>query len=354
MEKLKKNSTIKESSVMSDTVFFDGKESIQTAVPALNIALSGSVTGGFKSGFGLIAGPSRHFKSSIMLLLASAFQKKYPDGIILFYDSEFGSPPEYFKSFDIDLDRVMHNPISDVEQMKSDIMNQLKEIERGDKIMIIVDSFGNLASKKEVADSLDEKNVADFSRSKSFKSFGRMVTPQLSIKDIPFVAVAHTYETMEMYSKQVVSGGTGMMYSSDWVLIVGRQQEKEGTDLLGYNFILNIEKSRSVREKSKIPLTVTFEGGISKWSGLLDIALESGHVFKPNNGWYSRINKETGETEERKWRAKDTNCSEFWLPVLKDTTFVAWVENRYKIANVTMINEEDLDSAIDEEYANAE
>jgi TolB-like protein len=192
---------------MSETVFFDGKESIQTMVPALNIALSGSINGGFKSGFGLIAGPSRHFKSSIMLMLASAFLKKYSDGIILYYDSEFGAVPGYFKSFDIDLDRVHHNPISDVEQMKSDIMNQLKEIERGDKVMIIVDSFGNLASKKEVTDALDEKNVADFSRSKSFKSFGRMVTPQLSIKDIPFVAVAHTYETMEMYSKQVVSGG---------------------------------------------------------------------------------------------------------------------------------------------------
>jgi hypothetical protein len=149
----------------------------------------------------------------------------------------------------------------------------------------------------------------------------------------------------------VVTHNTGMMYSSDWVIIVGRQQEKEGTDLLGYNFILNIEKSRLVREKSKIPLNVTFEGGISKWSGLLDIALESGHVFKPNNGWYSRLNKETGETEEKKWRAKDTNCSEFWLPVMKDKTFNEWIESRYKIANISMISEEELESSIEEEYS---
>ena len=76
--------------------------------------------------------------------------------------------------------------------------------------------------------------------------------------------------------------------SADNIFILGRQQEKEGTELVGYNFIINVEKSRYVREKSKIPITVSFDGGISRWSGLLDIALESGHVVKPSNGWYSR------------------------------------------------------------------
>lgn len=354
LEKIKKNSTIKESDAMCDTLFFEGKEVIQTAVPALNIALSGSITGGFKGGIGIIAGPSRHFKSSIMLMLVVAFQKKYPDGIVLFYDSEFGSPPAYFSSFDIDLSRVFHTPIVNIEQLKTDIVTQLKNFDRNDKVMIVIDSFGNLASSKEINDALDEKNVADFSRAKAFKSLGRMITPQLAMKDIPLIAIAHTYETMEMYSKQVISGGTGLIYSSDWAIIVGRQQEKDGTDLIGYNFILNIEKSRLVREKTKIPLNVTFEGGISKWSGLLDLALESGHVIKPSNGWYSRVNKETGEVEENKWRAKETDCSEFWGPIITSKSFNSWIEERYKIANVNMLTEEELATTVDQEYANVE
>ena len=72
----------------------------------------------------------------------------------------------------------------------------------------------------------------------------------------------------------VMSHNSGSYYSADNIFIIGRQQEKEGTEIVGYNFIINIEKSRYVREKSKIPVTVSFDGGISRWSGLLDLALD--------------------------------------------------------------------------------
>lgn len=348
LERLQKNSTIKESALMSETKFFTNKENVPTAVPVLNIALSGSIANGFSSGLGQFCGPSKHFKSSFMLLLVAAFQKKYPDGIVLFYDTEFGSPPAYFNSFGIDLARIVHCPVSNIEKLKFDVMQQLDDIVRTDKVMIIIDSIGNIASVKEVDDALAGKSAADMTRAKQLKSLFRMVTPILAIKDIPMVVINHTYDSQETYSKQIVSGGTGSVYSSDWIVIVGKQQEKEGTELVGYNFILNIEKSRFVREKSKIPITVTFEGGISKWSGLLDMALESGHVIKPLNGWYSRVTTETGEIEDKKWRAKDTDCSTFWVPILKDKTFTDWIENRYKIANAQMITEEAIDAAIED------
>ena len=31
------------------------------------------------------------------MLLMKAHQVKYPDGVVYVYDSEFGTPPEYFK-----------------------------------------------------------------------------------------------------------------------------------------------------------------------------------------------------------------------------------------------------------------
>jgi hypothetical protein len=214
--------------------------------------------------------------------------------------------------------------------------------------MIIIDSIGNLASKKEVEDTLEGKSVADMSRAKQIKSLFRMVTPHLTIKDIPMVVVNHTYMTMEMYSKPVVGGGTGSYYSADNIYILGRQQEKDGTELSGYNFIINVEKSRYVREKSKIPVTVHFDGGISKWSGLLDIALESGHVVKPSVGWFARVNTETGEIGD-KFRIKDTDTKEFWLPILTDKSFQDAVKNKYQIAHGAIIKDEDMD--IDESLA---
>lgn len=345
LDKLKKNSTIKESSILAKSKFFAAKDMIQTIIPAVNVALSGDLDGGFTPGLTMWAGPSKHFKTAFSLLMAKAYQDKYPEAVILFYDSEFGTPQGYFSSFGLDTNRIVHTPITDVEQLKFDIMNQLKEIERGDRVMILVDSIGNLASKKEVEDALDQKSVGDMTRAKQIKSLFRMVTPHLTLKDIPMVVVNHTYMEIGMFPKAIVGGGTGSYYSADNIFILGRQQEKEGTDLIGYSFIINVEKSRYVREKARIPVTVRFDGGISKYSGLLDMALESGHVIKPSNGWYSKVDVETGEVEEKKWRLKDTDSAEFWEPILSSDSFKQWVRDNYQF---TTSNNSDVDEDEDE------
>lgn len=320
---------------------------IQTTVPMINVALSGSLEGGLTPGLTVFAGPSKHFKTAFSLLLAKSYLDKYEDAIVLFYDSEFGSPQSYFDSFGIDTNRVLHTPITDIEQLKFDAMSQINNIERGDHVIIIIDSVGNLASKKEVDDALEGKSVADMTRAKQMKSLFRMVTPHLTIKDIPMIVVNHTYSEMGLFPKQIVSGGTGIYYSADNIFIIGRQQEKDGTDIIGYNFIINVEKSRFVREKSKIPVEVTFEGGISTWSGLLDVALEGGFVVKPSNGWYSK------KGQEQKVRLKDTYTKDFWLPIITSKEFKEFIEGRYKMAsNDMMINDMDQVS-IAEEFENA-
>lgn len=207
LEKIKKNSTIKESAILTKSKFFAAKDMIPTNIPALNIALSGSLSGGFTPGLTMWAGPSKHFKTAFSLIMAKAYQDKYPDSVVLFYDSEFGTPQNYFTSFGIDTDRVIHTPITDVEQLKFDIMNQLSQIERGDRVMIVVDSIGNLASKKEVEDALEQKSVGDMTRAKQIKSLFRMVTPHLNLKDIPMVVVNHTYMEIGMFPKAIVGGG---------------------------------------------------------------------------------------------------------------------------------------------------
>jgi RecA/RadA recombinase len=347
LDKLKKNSTIKESSILEKSKFFTEKDMIPTNVPMINVALSGNLDGGLTPGLTMFAGPSKHFKTAFALLMASSYMKKYKDAIVLFYDSEFGTPKKYFETFNIDMGRVLHTPITDVEQLKHDIMVQLQELGKDDKVIIILDSIGNLASKKEVEDSIEGKSVADMSRAKQIKSLFRMITPHLTIKDIPMIVVNHTYKEIGMFPKDIVGGGTGSYYSADTIWILGRQQEKDGTELTGYNFIINVEKSRYVREKSKIPVTVSFDGGIQKYSGLLDIALESGHVIKPTNGWYSKVNKETGETGE-KHRLSDTQTKEFWGDILNDKSFKEFVSKKYEISYGNIMQDSSLEEELSE------
>ena len=331
MDKLKKNSKIKSTEVLEDSVFFQEKDIVTTSVPMINVALSGDTEGGLSSGLTVLAGPSKHFKTSFALLMASAYLKEHDDAVLLFYDSEFGSPQSYFESFDIDPSRVLHTPITDVEQLKFDLVGQLENIDRGDKVCIVIDSIGNLASKKELEDALNEKSVADMSRAKALKGLFRMVTPYLTMKNIPLLAVNHTYQEIGLFPKAVVSGGTGIYYSADNIWILGRQQDKVGTEIKGYHFVINVEKSRYVKEKSKIPISVSWEGGVQRWSGLLDVAMQGKYISKPSPGWYSTVDQETGELSDTKVREAQTLEEDFWKPIFEQTDFLSYIEKKFKI-----------------------
>ena len=207
LDKLKKTSTIKETDILSESRFFEKKDMIPTMVPMLNVALSGRLDGGLIPGMTMFAGPSKHFKTAFSLMLVKAYLDKYDDAVILFYDSEFGAPQAYFETFGIDTSRVMHTPLTDMEQLKFDVTKQINALELGDHVMIVIDSIGNLASKKEAEDALDGKSVSDMSRAKQIKSVFRIITPHLNIKNIPLVVVNHTYKEQGLYPKDIVSGG---------------------------------------------------------------------------------------------------------------------------------------------------
>lgn len=341
MDKLKKNSKVKGTDTLSSSKFFGNKTQIPTPVPMVNVALSGDIDGGLVSGLTVLAGPSKHFKTSFALLMAAAYQKAKPESVVLFYDSEFGSPQAYFETFGIDTDRVLHTPIANVEELKFDLISQLEALDEKDDVIIVIDSIGNLASKKELEDAINEKSVADMSRAKALKGLFRMVTPYLTMKDIPMLAINHTYKEIGLFPKDIVSGGTGIMYSADNVWIIGRRQNKTGTEVTGYDFIINVEKSRYVREKSKVPVSVSWDGGVQYFSGLLDVAIAGGYVVKPSNGWYQRVDRDTGEMLGVKLREKDTLSGDFWSPIFDETDFKDFVRKSYQIGGE--IAELDLD-----------
>lgn len=169
---------------------------------------------------------------------------------------------------------------------------------------------------------------------KSVKPVGKRKVYDISVKDVEHYVLENG----------VVTHNTGSYYSADNIFVLGRQQEKDGKEVTGYNFIINVEKSRYVKEKSKIPVSVSFDGGISRWSGLLDVALSGGFVVKPTNGWYSKVDPVSGEIEEKKYREKETDSKEFWLPLVTSKKFQEYVKEQYQIASGAIMQggEEDL------------
>jgi len=207
----------------------------------------------------------------------------------------------------------------------------------------MIDSVGNLASKKELEDAINEKSVADMSRAKALKGLFRMTTPYLNMKDIPLIAVNHTYMEIGLFPKAVVSGGTGIYYSADNIWILGRRQNKQGTEVTGYDFVINVEKSRYVKEKSKIPISVSWSGGVERYSGLLDVALAGNFVAKPSNGWYSRVDQSTGEFLGTKVREKETLEESFWQPIFEETNFAEYLKESFSIGG-NRSNELDIEN----------
>lgn len=345
---LKASAKGNQSSMLKKSKYFNEDIGIPTSVYSLNIALSGSIKGGILPGVGVIAGPSKHFKSNLSLEIVASYMRKHDDAICLFYDSEFGTKKGYFDKSGVDEDRVIHIPITDIEELTFDIAQKLKEINTDDKVIILIDSIGNLASKKEVEDAEGENSAMDMTRAKKLKGFFRIVTPKLHMKFIPMICIAHVYQTQETYSKTIISGGTGIQYSADWALIMGRRQITEGTGkdkrIVGYDFIMNSDKSRFIKEKSAIVYNATYENGVDPYGGLLDIALVTGHVIKPKQGWYTRPSVEG----DKNWRRAESSCEEFWKPILDDPTFDEEVGKLYLLSSDRKTIDSDMLEAIGE------
>jgi hypothetical protein len=331
---------------LDESVILQDRAVIDTTIPGINIALSGEVDVGFTSSITQWAGPSKHFKTLFALIQVRAYLYKYPDAICLLFDSEFGSPLGYFKGLGIDPHRVIHIPVLTLEELRHEMVIALSEVKRGDRIIMMVDSVGNLASKKETEDAgKSSDSPADMTRAKVAKSLFRLVTPHFALKDIPLVVVNHTYQTLEMFSKTVVGGGTGSVYGADNIFILGRQQDRpQGSDLLGYDFIINVEKSRYAREKSKIPIYVSFDKGLDKYSGMFDLAVAFGFIKSPKKGYYHKYDPITGEVfEDKQYRASDIEADEaFMKSMVYSDAFKARVKEHFKLPETMMITDDEV------------
>lgn len=345
------------SGVLSD-VFKNKQKDYDTGIPAMNLAYSGSFDTGTTAGITVFAGKSKSFKTLFGLITCKAYMDEEPEAFMLFYNSEGGAPEQYFNQVGIDPSRVLMMDIMNIEDMQIDMVDKLEQIKaeyeaakKGDekpKFIVFVDSVGNLASKKEVEDAKKGHGATDMgTRAKALKAFYRIVTPYFNRLDMQMVVIGHTYDEMASMGapKQIVSGGTGQIYSANQIFVVGKRQIKEGKDVVGWQFILNVEKSRNIREKSAIPFEVKYGVGIDKYSGLLDMAIATGHVISPKMGWYTRPNIE----DDKNWRRKETSTPEFWDPMLADEEFTSMVRDMYSLDGGDPLLQQKIDSMLTED-----
>lgn len=336
MERILKASSIKQTETLTDSVILQEKPQIPTRIPMMNLALGGQVKGGLTAGITTIAGPSRHFKTSFALVMVAAYLDANPEAVCVFLDNEFGAKKSYFEQYGVDMERVIHVPFEDIEQLTFETMNLLKELSEMDNIIFLIDSIGNAASKKEIENALTEKSSTDMTRAKTLKAYFRMVTPILNIKNIPMLCINHTYKTLELYSKDIVGGGTGIMYSSNTVWIIGKNQLKEKEEITGSKFIIRVEKSRYVKEKSQFPITVRWNDGIAKWSGFEDVAEQLNVISASKIGKSKAYSYVTTNGEEILVPAIDIDSNDdFWKRILLETDLEKRMENMYKIGSTS-------------------
>jgi hypothetical protein len=251
---------------------------------------------------------------------------------VVFLDSEGGVNQDYFKNFGIDPGRVIHMPVTNIEEAKFQIVNILEEVKRGERLVFMFDSIGNAASVKELEDAKDNKSKADMSRAKALKSFFRIVTPYLVMNNIPFIGINHTYSTQDFFPTEVMSGGQGPLLSANTVFFMGKAKDKDGTELAGFNFRVKVHKSRTVREGSVFTINIDFENGIDRHSDLFEAAVEHGDIEKSGNSYVLAGKFNDGA----KYKRQDFRFLELgqgpWKPILMDEDFKEWYEGRHRLA----------------------
>ena len=261
-------------SIMEHSNFSEVTEWIDTGNYHLNACVSGSLFGGWPNNRSCsIAGPSGTGKTYLILnSVKRAIDMGYN---VIFYDSEAAVDRELMKKFGIDTNKVNYQPINTVQEFRTSvtsITSRMQEAKRAGaelpKVMIILDSAGNLATMKEIEDAKSGSEKSDMTRSKVLKSIFRIImTPMADLK-IPFLFTNHTYQTQDFISRQVAGGGTGPEYAASIVLFLNKAQLKDSSgEKAGIVVTAKPNKNRFAKPQN-IKFHLHFTEGMNRYVGL--------------------------------------------------------------------------------------
>jgi RecA/RadA recombinase len=305
------NKEMAKHSTYGDTLDKSTVSEIDHFIPTGNFNLNACLTGSFKGGYPnnravALAGPSGTGKT--FLLLNAIKQAQDMGYSIVFYDSENAVDKELVEKFGIDAKRFRYEPCNTVQEFRSSVtaltdllIEQKKKGTELPKILIALDSAGNLATQKEIDDAKSGSDKADMTRAKLLKSTFRILMTKLGICKIPFLFTNHTYQTQDLFSKQVGGGGTGPEYAASIILFLGKAKLKEGTEQTGIVVTAKPNKNRFAKPLP-IKFHISFNKGMNPYIGLEEYiswdncGIERGRFINQNA--YDKLN-ETGKAECR-------------------------------------------------------
>jgi len=239
----------------------------------LNACLTGSLFGGYPNNRAVaLAGPSGTGKTYLILNAIKQAQKQGYS--IVFYDSENAVDKSLVEKFGIDASKFRYEPCNTVQEFRSSVtaitdvlIEQKKKGIALPKIMVVLDSAGNLATQKEIDDAKTGSSKADMTRAKLLKSTFRIIMTQFGICKIPFLFTNHTYQTQDLFSRQVGGGGTGPEYAASIILFLGKAKLKEGIEQTGIIVTAKPNKNRFAKP-TNIKFHISFNKGMNPYVGL--------------------------------------------------------------------------------------
>ena len=259
---------------------------IDTGSYALNALLSGSIFGGLPSNkITAIAGEAATGKTFFALGIVKHFLDKYKEGGVVFFESESALTKDLVESRGVNSKRVVIVPVSTVQEFRYQAIRVLdkyieqKEDERK-PIMFVLDSLGMLSTTKEMTDTAEGKETRDMTRSQSVKSTFRVLTLKLGKAKVPMIMTNHTYDVIgSMFPQKEMGGGSGLKYAASNIVYLSKRKEKEGKEVIGNVIHCLNYKSRLTKENAKIDVRLTYDKGLERHYGLLDLAIKH-NIFK--------------------------------------------------------------------------
>ena len=259
---------------------------IDTGSYVFNALLSGSIYGGLPSNkITAIAGESATGKTFFVMGMCKNFLDANPDAGVIYFESESAITKQMVIDRGIDPQRMVMFPVTTVQEFRTQALKVLdKYLEQNEAdrkpILLCLDSLGMLSTTKEVEDTADGKETRDMTRAQVLKAAFRVLTLKLGRAKVPMVVTNHTYDVVgSMFPTKEMGGGSGLKYAASSIVYLSKKKEKDGTEVIGNIVHCKNQKSRITVENKMVDVRLTYDKGLDKYYGLLDLALKYG-IFK--------------------------------------------------------------------------
>ena len=259
---------------------------IDTGSYIFNALLSGSIYGGLPSNkICCIAGASATGKTYFLMGIVKHFLDANPDAGVIYFESESAITSQMVIDRGIDPKRILMMPVTTVQEFRTQTLRildtYLAQNEADRKPMFLcLDSLGMLSTTKEVEDTAEGKETRDMTRAQVLKAAFRVLTLKLSKAKIPMVITNHTYDVVgSMFPTKEMGGGSGLKYAASSIVYLSKKKEKDGTEVIGNIVHCKNHKSRLTVENKMVDVRLTYDKGLDKYYGLLELA-EKYDIFK--------------------------------------------------------------------------